>query len=93
MADRGFDTHIQETVAIRGVLVISLVCSINRCLPMMLKRLERIAEFRMHIEYVIGRGRHFEIHDLVSDINSVCMFLANFDVSLVAYCIFICTVN
>ena len=42
----------------------------------------------MHIERVIGRGRRYDIlnhrfsnvmSDIVSDINTVCMYLTNFD--------------
>ena len=48
----------------------------------------RIAELRIHVERTIGRGRRFKIlndrfpstmYDLVSDINSVCMYLTNSD--------------
>ena len=46
-----------------------------------------IAELRIHIEKVIGHSRRFDIlihkflnnmHDLISDINCVCMYLTNF---------------
>ena len=51
-----------------------------------------IAELCILVERVIERGRRFKIlnqkfphtmHDLVSDINFVCMYLTNFDNPLV----------
>ena len=57
-----------------------------------IERAKRVAEVRIHVKRVIGQGCRFEIlnqkfsdtmHDLVSDINCVCMYLTNFDNPLV----------
>ena len=88
MANKGFD--IQETIAKRNPLEHSSSLGIQtKQMPALdIERTRRIAELRIHVERVIGRGRRFEIlnhkfphtmHDLVSDINCVCMYLTNFD--------------
>ena len=50
--------------------------------------IERTRRKAIHVEWVIGQGCQFEIlnqkfphtmHDLVGDINCVCMYLTHFD--------------
>ena len=75
MADKGF--NIQELIAARGIIVNvpSKLESQGKKPVLDVEKIILNAKYRMHIEWIIGRGRRFEIlkhkfprlmHDLVS---------------------------
>ena len=77
MADKRF--NIQEMVAARKILMYICFTLIRiQAKAIATIHCRAIAELCLHVERVTGRGRCFNrstMYDLVSDINSVCMYV------------------